>query len=149
MRRLRKLLALPSTERRLLVKAVLLLAGIRLGLRLLPFRMVVGLLDSATRVSIAVPEAPYFPPDRIGWAVSVAGPYVLGVRPCLAQALTVQLLLKRRGHPARLRLGVARGGPGHIQAHAWVESNGKVVIGGSTSELERYAPLLALDARPA
>ena len=146
MKRLRSLLALPATERRLLVKAALLLGVIRLGLRLLPFRTLRRLLNQAPRASIALPAANRFSPDRIAWAVTVASPYMLRLRPCLVQALAVQLLLVRRGYPARLHLGVARGERGQVQAHAWVETDGRVVIGGSASELGRYTPLLALDA---
>jgi hypothetical protein len=42
---------------------------------------------------------------------------------------------------------VARGDRGEVQAHAWVETEGKVVIGGSAVELARYTPLLALDVK--
>src|SRR2546427_3806445 len=141
MKRLRKFLALHPIEQRLLVKAALLLGVIRLGLRLLPFRTLWWLLNHAP---IGLPAAK-FNPDRIAWAVTVTSPYVLGVRPCLTQALAAQLLLVRRGFSARLHLGVARGEQGQVQAHAWVEADGKVVIGGSASELERYTPLLARD----
>ena len=144
MKRLRKFLTLPATDRRLLVEAALFLAAIRLGLRLLPFRTLWRLLDRAPCPSVA---AGLFSPDRIAWAVSVTSPYVLGVRPCLPQALAAQLLLVRRGFPARLRLGVAKGDRGQVRAHAWMETDGRVVTGGSESELERYTPLLALDAQ--
>jgi hypothetical protein len=41
------------------------------------------------------------------------------------------MLLARRGYPALLHIGVAKGKEGQFQAHAWVESEGKVVIGGA------------------
>ena len=47
--------------------------------------------------------------------------------------------------PACLRIGVVKGAGGQFQAHAWVESDGVVVIGGSEPEPERYTPLPALD----
>jgi hypothetical protein len=65
-----------------------------------------------------------------------------GLKTCLAQALAAQVLLTRRGYPALLRIGVAKGERQQLQAHAWVESEGKIVIGGS--ELERYTPLAVL-----
>ena len=58
-------------------------------------------------------------------------------------ALDTQVLLSRRGHPTLHHIGVAKGEEGCLEAHAWLESRGKVVIGGS--ELERYTPLLALE----
>jgi hypothetical protein len=145
-KRLRRVLALPPAERRLLLTVALLLGVIRLGLRLLPFRTLCRLLNRAARVSVGLEAVDAFRPDRIAWAVTVASPYMLGVRRCLVQALVVQLLLVRRGYPARVHLGVARGDGGQVQAHAWVEAGGRIVIGGSVSELERYTPLLALDA---
>jgi hypothetical protein len=147
MRRLSKFLALPAGDRRLLVEAALLLGAMRLGLRLLPFRTLWRLLERAPRPSTGFSTADPIAPGRIAWAVSVASPYVLGVRPCLPQALAAQLLLVRRGFAARLRLGVARGDRGQVRAHAWMETDGRVVTGGSKSELERYTPLLALDAK--
>jgi Transglutaminase-like superfamily len=130
-----------------MVKAALVLGLVRLCLRMLPFRTVVSLLHRAVRVPIAVSATSRFPPDRLAWAIEVAGPYLLGAKPCLAQALTMQLFLGRRGYRSRLHLGVARGAPGSVQAHAWVETDGRIVIGGSASQLEHYTPLLALDAR--
>jgi Transglutaminase-like superfamily len=139
MKRLHKFFRLPRSERWLLIKAALLLGLIRIGLRLLPFQTLRQLLDSASK-SRAVNQ---LSSDRIAWAVTAASRYVLGDKPCLTQALAVQLLLKRQGYPASLRIGVAREGRGELQAHAWVESQDRVVVGGG--ELSRYTPLPAFD----
>lgn len=67
---------------------------------------------------------------------------------CLARSLAAELLLRERGVPARLSIGVADRKPGAplaLDAHAWVESEGLVVVGDS--ELERYTGLLFLDSR--
>jgi Transglutaminase-like superfamily len=149
MKRLRSFRTLPPAERCLVVRAALLLGVMRLGLRLLPFRALWRLLNRAARVPLALPAANDFSPDRIAWAVRVASPHVIGSKPCLVQSLTVHLLLRRRGYPARLHLGVARGEGGRVEAHAWVASNDRVVIGGSASDLQRYTLLLALDAETA
>jgi hypothetical protein len=146
MRRLRKFVALSPPERWLLFKAAFLLGVIKLGLRWLPFGTLLRLLSRVGEAPIGLPAPTPHSPDRIAWAVAVASSYLLRVRPCLVQALAVRLLLVRRGYPARLRLGVARGERGRVQAHAWVETDGGVVIGGSASELRRYTPLLAVDA---
>jgi hypothetical protein len=53
------------------------------------------------------------------------------------------VLLARRGYPTFVHIGVVRGEQEQFQAHAWVVTEGKVVIGGS--ELERYAPLAVLE----
>jgi Transglutaminase-like superfamily len=139
MSRVRKFFRLPHGERWLLLKAALLLGAIRIGLRLLAFQTLKQLLDSASQPR----SASEFSSDQIVWAVIAASRYVLGDKPCLVQALAVQLLLKRRGYPASLRIGVARKGRGELQAHAWVESEDSVVIGGG--DLSRYKPFSAFD----
>jgi len=83
--------------------------------------------------------------DRVGWAVLSAARFVPGAT-CLPQALAAEAILHRRGHPADLRLGVKRGNDG-VEAHAWVESYGRVIVGDG--DLDRFEPLEASDpARP-
>lgn len=148
MRRLNKLLRLPAAERGLLARAAILLGAIRLGLWLLPFRTFRRLLDRVT-------HAPHRPgtldrrqasPEQVVWAVTTASRYLPGARTCLVRALAAQVLLARRGHPTRLRIGVAKGEAGQLEAHAWVEKDGKVLIGG-TDDLARYTGLLHLEGK--
>jgi hypothetical protein len=147
MRRLRSFLVLRVSDQCLLVEAVVILGLVRLGLRVLSFRLLWRLLDRPIRSAFWAPPGDSAVADRITWAVGVASPYVLGVRPCLAQALAARFLLGRRGLPALLRVGVTRAGSGRVQAHAWMETDGRVVTGGSPSEVARYTPLLALGTR--
>ena len=58
---------------------------------------------------------------------------------CLTQALAARLLLSRYGYPAHLQIGVVRTPEGELRAHAWLESEGRVVLGAA--ELEGYTPL--------
>ncbi|TCJ15480.1 lasso peptide biosynthesis B2 protein [Rubrobacter taiwanensis] len=141
-KRLRRLLRRPAAERRLLLKAALLLTATRLGLWLLPFQT---LRDWLARLA----ETPFRKRDdrlsreSVVWAVETAGRYISPANTCLTQALATQVLLARRGYPALLHIGVVRGEGGRLEAHAWVESEGSVVIGGF--ELERYTPLATLE----
>jgi hypothetical protein len=144
MRRIRKFFLVPRSERGLLVRATVQLGAISLGLRLLPFQTVRRLIAPGARPSDAQQHADSFSPDQIGWAVSVAGRYVPGGGTCLPQALATHVLLEREGYAARLRIGLARDEDGRLQAHAWVESLGRVVIGGS--DVGRYTPLMAVDS---
>jgi hypothetical protein len=64
---------------------------------------------------------------RIAWAVRAASRRVPRAT-CLVQALTVQLLLARHGYVSVLRVGVKRD-DGAFKAHAWVEFQGRVVVG--------------------
>jgi hypothetical protein len=134
---------LKSAERRLLLRATLLLWAIRVGLLTLRFQALRRFLASVPQPPAGVRAPGVLSPDRIAWCVEAAGRYVPGARTCLNQALAAQALLKREGHPASLRIGVSRGEGGQLKAHAWVESQGRVVVGGA-GDLSRYAPLPAL-----
>lgn len=144
MQRLLSFLRLPPADRRLLIEAALLLGTIRLGLALLPFqtmRHLTARLGQAGMPMKAVEHASF---ERIGWAVTAVSRRFPGTCTCLTQALAAQLMLDRRGHPSRLRIGVARGARGQLQAHAWLESRGMVVI-GDLHDLARYVPLPSLE----
>lgn len=142
MRRLSKFLRLSTTERRLLIEASLLLGAIGPALRLIPFKTVRRLLDRASRTAAGSRKADPPSAERVVWAVTVASRYVprAGAGTCLTRALAAQTMLAKRGYPALLRIGLARDDERRLQAHAWLESGDKVVIGGS-ADLERYTPL--------
>lgn len=143
MRRMHKFFRLPWEDRLLLVESAFLLAAIRVGLRLLPFKSLLGLLARATPARRPSRDSDEAFSDKAAWAVGVAKYYLPGAYTCLVQALAAKVIFSRRGHPAYLRLGVDRRGEGQFQAHAWLESQGRVVVGGE--ELYRYAPFPAVE----
>ncbi len=142
MRRLRKLVAITKSDRRLLVSAILLLGTVRLGLLLLPFQTLRRLLAKMTQTTSKL--QPDQSLDKVVWAVRVVSRYMPGEVKCLARALTTQVLLERRGYQTQLRIGVAKG-QGGLEAHAWVESQGRIVVGG-LKDIGRYTPLPDLEA---
>jgi hypothetical protein len=142
--RLAKFLGLSFSEQRLLVAAWLVLAAVRLGLWLFPFSLVRRLparmeRPASERSGVRRPSE-----SRVAWSIGVASRYV-PVATCLTQALAAQGLLGWFGYQVSLRVGVARGKGGVLEAHAWVESGGKVLLGGSESELKRFSVLRPLD----
>jgi hypothetical protein len=122
--------------------AVLLVFLMRCGLASLGFAKLGRLLSRFVR---AHPKAAKDPADvdRIVWAVSAAGRVVPGGKPCLPLAMASQWLLTRRGFVTDLRIGVMRDDSGRLEAHAWVELNGRILI-GQTPSLERFERLPAL-----
>ncbi len=64
--------------------------------------------------------------ERIGWIVRTAGRNHFHPMSCLRRALVLQWLLGKRGIQTDLRFG-ARSVEGQLQAHAWLERNGKLV----------------------
>jgi len=61
---------------------------------------------------------------------------------CLVQAIAMQALLAHNGYSSQLHIGVAKANRGQLQAHAWVEYDGRVVLGATSAQ--RYTPLLSL-----
>lgn len=142
MRRIRRLAGLPAAERRLLLTAALVHAALRLALVLLPFVTVQRLCGC---VATARPRGLQAPAARIVWAVETSARHA-GRGSCLTQALAAHVLLTRHGHPARLRIGVALDTRQKLSAHAWVESEGVVLVGAPPEG--RYRPLLDLEMAP-
>lgn len=80
--------------------------------------------------------------NRIAWAITIASRYI-PMATCFTQALATKVLLNRYGQRAKVCIGVSRSEGGQLQAHAWVEWNGRIVIGGSEASLQQYVPLVA------
>src|SRR5256885_9728237 len=138
---IRSLLRLTSEDRSLLLAATLWLGAARLGLWLLPLRVIRRLLARATRSTrrpLAVPASP----ARIAWAIAVAGRFVPRAT-CLPPALATETLLVQDRYSPQVRIGVVKAWAGRLLAHAWVECDGHVIV-GDLRDLARYASLPSL-----
>jgi hypothetical protein len=144
MRSLCKFFLLEPSERRLLLRTGLILWAARLGLWLLPLPTLRRLLAKWRQAESISPDGSANI-EKIVWAVTVASHYVPAAT-CLTQALAGQILLAQYGQPALLQIGVAKNEAGKLEAHAWVESRGRIVIGGS-EELFRYTPLSSVEGK--
>ena len=131
----RKLLRLSAADRSLLANSVLLVGAARLALWVLPFNIVRRALTRRARRSSATHST-----EKIGWAISVAKEFIPRGN-CLPQALAAESLLLRSGHPVELRIGVVKTAEGLLEAHAWVESGGRLVVGDLVQGLSTYSPL--------
>lgn len=128
-------LALPGSDRLLLIRAAATLFAVRCALHLVSIerlRAWAGRLREGNR-----------PAARVIWSVRTAARRVPGAT-CLSSALALQRLLSSAGHRSQVHIGVARDDLG-FSAHAWVVHDGVVVMG--EEEHERYAQLTAWDAR--
>lgn len=125
---LRKFRELSPRDRVLLLKLWLLLPIVAVLLRLLDYLRTLRILS---RWSQAAPVQARLPADamsyalRLGRLATIAGRYVPTNGSCLRQSLLVWWLLRRKGMPAELRIGV-RTQEG-FTAHAWVEVDGQPV----------------------
>jgi hypothetical protein len=142
LRKLRTLLRMSWGDRFHIFIASLLLAAVRLGLLLLPFRVVLKIVQKLGDYPL-IPSHP-LPISHIVWMVNVSSRYTPGGAKCLARALTTQVLLNWQKYYPDLRIGVAKATTGKLEAHAWIEYQGRVVI-GNLSDLARYIPFPSLE----
>jgi hypothetical protein len=124
MRRLRAFARLDRADRRLLVQALGAVAGVRLALLLLPFGRVHATVQSW---AVADRSLTSTTPGAIAWAVGRTASAVPGAN-CLVQAFATSILLARHGRVGTVRIG-ARRTARVLEAHAWVECEGSVVVG--------------------
>jgi Transglutaminase-like superfamily len=140
MKPLLKLLHLHNIERQLLLKTFILLGLIRLGLALLPFQKMLDILANLSRTFSSQQPSEPLRLEQIVHAVELSSRYLPGEVLCLPRALTMQVLMRHQGYAPQLRIGVAKGAQGDLEAHAWVEHQGNVVM-GYVRDLARYTPL--------
>lgn len=134
--RLRRRLALAWRHAGLLLHAVLAIAVIRLGLRLIRYQPLLRRIERARlarrpgNVHLAM------------WAIRHAARLVPGAT-CLTKALAGKYFCVRAGHPAVVRIGVQRR-DGRVAAHAWLVDDHDVLIGGQEEDLAGFTPLVDL-----
>lgn len=140
MGRLRRYLGLPAAERRLFHHAWAAVMWVRLRLWLLPFPVIRKQIEREPVPRFA-PRQPWTP-EQIAQAVRRAGRYVPWAS-CVVLALAAREMCAAAGHATRLHVGVRPGQP--FAAHAWLECEGRVLLGGE--DAGDYAPLLTLGER--
>ncbi len=118
-----------------LSEAALLLLFVRIGLRATSYARLRAWLE---RMAVVM-SRPRSPGADVTWAVGAAGRRITGTT-CLAEALAVYTMLRRRGHEPLLRIGVRQGDRSLLEAHAWVECDGHVVM-GEVPQIDGYAIL--------
>ncbi len=103
----------------------------------LPFRLWRRRIEVGEREARQVRDASATGRDVV-WAVEKAGRYVPGVT-CLVKALAAKWVLGRLGSSSVLRIGVGHNESGQFEAHAWLEQEGSIILGGSP-QVDRYVP---------
>ena len=98
MSKTRRFLSLTSAERRRLVRAFLIVAGVRMGLTLMSFPRFQA-LHIKFRTSLNVKRGAEPTTEQLAWDVGVVSRYVPRAT-CLTQALAGQVMLERYGYPA-------------------------------------------------
>ncbi|HYD16564.1 MAG TPA: lasso peptide biosynthesis B2 protein [Candidatus Nanoarchaeia archaeon] len=122
MRALHRFVALPRARKRLLLRSLLEVLRASVQVHVLRYSRPrhLGLEDVRHRYTYLV--------DDVVWAVSRMAAFVPGAT-CLVQALAAQRLLLGSGHPARLCIGVHKSQGTPLLAHAWLELEGRIILG--------------------
>ena len=144
MNTLSRFASLSAHEQRLLLASAAGLVVTKASLHLLPFRTV---WRSTKRLGQLAQR--YAGDSRdikrrltdVNTQISRAARRIPGAT-CLPQALTGYLLLSSYGINTTLRIGVRRAED--IEAHAWLEKDGVVVLGGASST-DHFRPFEQLD----
>lgn len=125
----RKFFRRPAADRRLLVRAFGVHACVAALLRVARFRRIgrwVAATEGNTSRGIDAEGV-----ERVVWAVRQAAAAAPWGRTCLTEALTAAVLLGRAGCKTTVRYGVASAGACALDAHAWLEYRGNVILGHS------------------
>jgi Transglutaminase-like superfamily len=118
----------------LLMHAFVVVLAVRLGLWLLPFRLL-----QRTNVQKRLSQPTQFSAQQIAIAVTRVAAYVPHAS-CLTQALAAHILLAQHGYLSHVRIGVAKDGV-RLAAHAWLEHEGEIVIGNVALAAQHYTIL--------
>ena len=130
-------------ERALFMRAAVYLVVCRLSLNVLSFGSTRRFLRLIARVSSSQVQNDGAALLKVQWAIRAAGRRMPWAVTCLTAAICTQALSDRFGEPTSLILGVGRDDVGEFRAHAWVESQGRVIC-GALSELPEFTLLTTL-----
>jgi len=84
------------------------------------------------------------PADRIAWAVAAMARRSLFGATCLTKAIAGHAVFRSYGYKTELRVG-GKQVNGAFEAHAWLEHNGNVLLGGPRSVINEYTPFPNVD----
>ncbi|TDB61141.1 lasso peptide biosynthesis B2 protein [Arundinibacter roseus] len=130
--------SLPLARYLALMQAASVLIGIKLFLVILPFRTFRRIYGKLTNPAHKQQYTQAYISDRI-WAVRTAAHWLPFSLLCLPQALSLKFLLRKEDQ-LPLHIGVQIQASAGFEAHAWVEKNGKIII-GEWPENTTYKPI--------
>jgi hypothetical protein len=129
-------LKLNNETKWLLIKAGALLWIIRIMLWIFSFARIQRVIKRSTSKS----RENKIPLPQITWAIHIMSRFTPQAT-CLVRALAGQILLSQYGYDSNIKIGVSRD-KGEFEAHAWLENDGKVVLGESEVD---YVPIMNIN----
>ena len=130
MKPLFKFFRLPFPEKLLIIKTFTLLLSMRAGFLFFRYETLKKFLTSSPAKNLSVQKKSKLPKEKLVWAVEAVGNFFLFLDNCLIKAMVLEFLLRSQGYTAELCIGVQKGSEKKLEAHAWIESDGVIVMGG-------------------
>ena len=128
---LSRLLQYSLREYWMVMKAFVVVMGLKVLLRLFPFEKVVSMTNvNPDRRDSLLGEALETYKRQVVRAVRAVARRFLGDKPCLPQALAVKYFLANVGKESRLEIGVIKKSAHKLDAHAWLKVDDDIIIGG-------------------
>ncbi len=132
-RKFKKFTQLSAAEKALFLEAYYTLGMMRAGILTLSFKRLSRKLQHFPK-AVPLPELDEkqrIKAENIGRAVVRAAAFTPWESACLAQSLTAQKMLEKRGIPGVFYLGVAKDEtePGKMNAHAWTQCGEHILTG--------------------
>jgi hypothetical protein len=115
----------------LLGEALFLLALARLALRMVPVRVLDRYFSRSPDAALPASNAAVV--RRVRWAVTAAARRAPIKFVCFPQAITAQSMLRQRGIASTMYYGVARSREGELEAHVWLMTGDRYVVGGESA----------------
>jgi hypothetical protein len=121
-----------AREYALVLLAIPLIVTVRVALWLLPSSVIVRCVRRISVDTGVERPSPRFHLTTIVWAVESVSARIPRAT-CLTQAISAKLLLRWSGLRSELCLGVACSPEGALRAHAWLEREGRTILGGTAA----------------
>ena len=129
----------PFQEYRVAGQSLFATLGVRVLLSCLPVRSIRRGVRFALSADTPLAPASRLSMERLVRCAARGARFSPLPATCLVNALVTEALLNRHGYPVGLRVGVQRRA-GAFSAHAWLEFQGSVVVGGPITVVEQYTP---------
>lgn len=135
----------PNSKKKLMLKVLVRVTLSRLGLWFVSFRQLSHWMVGDERLEVS--EVTDWKSIReVVSLVKCASRFVPSAS-CLTQALATQSLLAGMGQTCILRIGVDKDDSQKLIAHAWIEVEGKIII-GKLRDIGRYSILARSEEQP-
>lgn len=138
LQKIKKFTKLTSKEKKLFLEAYITLGVMRTAILTLSFKWLTrDLQHSATHdAAVALDEQEMKVAKQIGKAIMHASAHTPWESACLAQSLTAQKMLQKRGISGVFYLGAMKDETesGKMKAHAWSQCGDVIITGGHGSE---------------